>query len=72
MHKLPLILLPLACALALSGCGSNGKAVKPTVCPTLPPPPANLMASPDYEQTVRAELLQPQPDATHKSPDYRR
>ena len=48
----------LSCALAISGCAGNGRAVKPPVCPTLPPPPPNVMRSPDYEQRLRAELFE--------------
>ncbi len=66
MRKLPPMLLLLACALALSGCAPNGEAVKPAVCPTLPPLPENLMQPSKAEQTVRAQLFEPLANATHK------
>ena len=55
-----LFLLPslLICALAISGCAGSGKAVKPSVCPTLPPPPSNVMRSPQAETRLRAELFE--------------
>lgn len=64
----PLVLLSLLiCALATSSCSSVGPAVKPSDCPTLPPPPANLMQPPETERKVRDELFVPQLNATPKS-----
>lgn len=54
-----LLLLLLTSALALSACGMAGQAVKPSVCPTLPPPPANVMRQPSAEQTLRELLFEP-------------
>lgn len=51
-------LLWLTCALAMSGCATNGKAAKPVACPTLPPPPPNVMRSPQAETRLRAILFE--------------
>lgn len=51
-----LMLLWLTCALAISGCATGGQAAKPSVCPTLPPPPASVMRQPTAESSLR-ELL---------------
>ena len=67
MRKRLLIAWCLICALAISGCAASGASVKPGACPTLSPAPPNLMQEPHYEQSVRAELFAPQPNATHKS-----
>lgn len=65
-----LIALSLICALALPGCGSIGRVASPQlVCPQLPPAPPNLMQEPSYGTQVRAELLEPQTDATPRCAD---
>lgn len=67
MLKKPLIALSLIFALATSACTSAGKRPSPPPsCPQPPLPPASLMVEPTTELRVRAELLAPQPSATHK------
>jgi hypothetical protein len=66
MHKLPVSVWLLTCALGISSCASVGRAAKP-VCPVLPPAPASLMQKPTTEQRVRAELFAPPPSATPRS-----
>lgn len=61
-----LLWLPI-CALAISGCAASGKVVKPAVCPTLPPPPANVMRSPQAETRLRALLFEPAATPTTNS-----
>lgn len=54
-------------ALAISGCASSGKAAKPApdgTCPMPQEPPASLMATPSYEQQVRAILFESEPKPT--------
>lgn len=62
-----LLLLLLTSALALSACGMAGQAVKPSVCPTLPPPPSNVMRPPSAEQTLRGLLFEPAATPTTSS-----
>ena len=57
----------LACGLVLSGCASNGAAVKPVACPVLPPVPASLMQTPNFEQQARETLFEPQRKPTNGS-----
>ena len=58
MQRLYLLPSLLICALAISGCAGSGKAVKPPVCPVLPPPPSNVMRSPQAETNLRAILFE--------------
>ncbi len=53
-----LMLLWLTCVLTASGCAMGGQAVKPSVCPTVSPAPANVMRQPSGEQSLRAELFE--------------
>lgn len=53
-----LLLLLLTLTLIASGCAGNGRAVKPSVCPTLPPAPSNVMRSPRAEQSLRGLLFE--------------
>ena len=65
MHKSKLIALLLICALAISGCATDGRPkVSP---PKLQPVPASLMQPPQTEKRVRAELFEPQGTPTTKS-----
>ena len=57
---------------ALSGCAHTGKDAKPPEsCPQPPQPPPALMTPPDYEQRVRAILLESEPSAMRTSEDSR-
>lgn len=58
MRKLRASVWLMTFGLAVSGCASNGAAVR-TECPVLPQPPASLMQPPTTEQKVRAELFEP-------------
>lgn len=58
-----------ACVLAISGCSSAGKVVRPAECPILAPVSPSLMQEPTTEAAVRAELFAPLPSATPKSAD---
>ena len=58
MRKLCLLLLLLTCGLALSACATTSPPATQAVCPTLPPPSANVMRSPNYEQRSRATLFE--------------
>lgn len=51
-----LMLLWLACAMALSSCATTSRPAAPLVCPKLSPAPSNVMRTPNYEQRLR-ELL---------------
>lgn len=53
-----LMLLLLTCALIVSGCAGNGRAVKPSVCPKPAQPPSNVMRSPSAESSLRARLFE--------------
>lgn len=65
MHSLSKAALSLICALAISGCATDGQPkVSP---PKLQPVPASLMQPPTTEQRVRAELFEPQGTPTIKS-----
>lgn len=66
MRNLLQSVLPTICALAICGCASNGKAVRPVVCPKPTEPPASLMQPPTTGQKVRAELFEPQTTPTRK------
>ena len=55
----PLLMLSLlTLALALSACGMAGRAVKPSACPTLLPPPSNVMRPPSAEPSLRGLLFE--------------
>lgn len=59
--------LSLTCALAVSSCASGGaqKCLPvPEIRPSLPPLPAEMLRSPNFEQRVRDELLEPAPRPT--------
>lgn len=62
MRSVRVMLLLLACVMALSSCGTSG-AVKEQVrvaeiqCPALPEVPPELMKPPSYGQQVRAILF---------------
>lgn len=58
-HRPSLILLWLTYVLVISGCAMGGQTVKPSVCPTLPPPPSNVMRRPSAEQSLRELLFEP-------------
>ncbi len=62
-----LMLLWLTCVLVTSGCATGGQAAKPSVCPTLPPPPSNVMRPPSAEQTLRGLLFEPAATPTTSS-----
>lgn len=64
--KPSLILLWLTCALIATGCAGNSRAVKPEICPVLPPPPANVMREPSAEKKLR-ELLFVSPETATTS-----
>ena len=51
-----LMLLWLACALALSSCATTSRPAAPLACPKLSPAPSNVMRTPNYERRLR-ELL---------------
>lgn len=53
-----LMLLWLACAMALSACATTSPPVTPTACPKLPPAPANVMRPPTSESRLRALLFE--------------
>lgn len=65
-HALRLLLLAVTPSLA--GFGGCGQAVKPTVCPVVPPLPQKLQNKTDYAGPVRLELYgpasSPSPSAT--------
>ena len=67
MHKLPLIVLPLTFALAVSGCAANGRAAKPVVCPQPPPLPENLKQPLQAETRLRQLLFESVPSATPRN-----
>lgn len=69
MHKRRRIVWLMTCALALYGCAASGPAARPAVCPKLPPAPPSLMQPSSAEAKVRAELFEPLPSATPRSPD---
>lgn len=69
MRKLLANVLLTSFGLALSGCASNGAAVKPVVCPALPPLPATLMNSPSFGTQIRGVLLESGTPPTHGSED---
>ena len=56
-----LMLLLLTCALIVSGCAGNGRAVKPSVCPKPAQPPSNVMRPPSAEQSLRRLLFESEP-----------
>jgi hypothetical protein len=67
MHRWNRIAWLLTCALGLSGCASNGKAVKPPAeCPQPQPVPASLMQSPNYVERVSAEFFEPSGNVRRK------
>lgn len=75
MHNTQRIALLLICAATTCGCATSGKAVRPAapiVCPVLPPVPAPLMTTPNYEQQVRGILFESAPVATPKSAGSKR
>lgn len=55
----------LICALAISGCASNGPV-------QLPPPPASLMVKPSYESKARQILFDLPEKQTPKSADSKK
>jgi hypothetical protein len=67
MRKPYLLLLLLICAPAFSGCAANGPGAKPSACPTLPPPPPNVMRSPQNESALRALLFESAETPTTRS-----
>lgn len=67
MRKLCLLLLLLTCVLIASGCATTSPPATPAVYPRLPPPPANVMRSPNYEQRLRAILFESDETPTTKS-----
>lgn len=67
MRNARAMLWPLTFGLAISGCASNGAAVKPVACPVLPPVPASLLQAPTFEQQVRETLFEQPPKLTSGS-----
>ncbi len=51
-----LLLLLLACAMAVSSCATTSPPATPLACPKPPPAPSNVTRQPNYEQRSR-ELL---------------
>lgn len=73
MRNASRLALWLTFALAISGCATTGGGVKPLpACPLPPPPPANLMQSPEYEKRLRDELFESEPRPTPKSEGSRK
>ena len=73
MPKLLKTGLWLICVLATCGFASCGRrSAPPTTWPTLPPPPATLMNSPNYEQRLRDELFESEPKPTPKCADCKK
>lgn len=69
MPKLPLTLLWLIFAAALSSCATNGAAVRPGLvapCPVLPPLPAALLTPSSAGKQVRAQLFVPLTSVTRR------
>ena len=72
MHKsAPLVCLTIFAAV-LCGCAGNSAKRRPppsTACirPDLPDPAPSLMQAPDYENTLRRQLLEPEPAPTRRS-----
>ena len=63
MRRLSLTLLLLTFAMSSYGCATVGPVPS---CPKLKPAPASLMQPSETEKKVRAELFEPQPNATSK------
>lgn len=69
MYARPRTMLLLTCVLAISACKTTGPVVAPPLrCPEPPPLPPSWLDPPNYEQRLRAELLQSEPSATPASP----
>ena len=58
---------PMLCALALCSCATTGAALQCPEPPRLPPPPAELMTPPNFEQRIRALLFELEPRPTPSS-----
>lgn len=71
MRRVCPTLLLLICGLAICGCAGSGQVAKPVVCPTLPPPPANVMRSPQAEMRLRGLLFESGETPTTSSPPAR-
>lgn len=61
MRTLPLLVWPMAFALALSACAANSPRVVPVECPKPAALPASLMAPPNFEQQLRELWLSDKP-----------
>lgn len=53
-----LMLLWLACVMALSACATTSPRATPSACPKLPPAPANVMRAPTSEARLRDLLFE--------------